>query len=164
MENQSQQKVVIKYKKTAIIVAVIVALPLVFIAWGMFKQWQMRRGVEKFAQALKQLEQEDYQRAMADTYGGRTPQETLQMYIDAVEKGDFELASRYFVSERQEKELEKLSEARQKNNIDFLLNHLIQVKEAQGHFSTNGDLYTIEKPIFVEFRLYPNGIWKIIEI
>lgn len=153
-----------RYKKTTIAGVAIVVLSLVFIGWGTYKQWQMRRGVEKFAQILKQLEQEDYQRAMADTYGGKTPQETLQMYITAVEKGDFELASKYFIGEKQEKELTRLQEAGQKNNIDFLLNYLIQAKEAQGYFSTAGDLYAIEKPIFIEFRLYPNSIWKIMEI
>ena len=33
---------------------------------------------------------------VADTYGGKTPQETLDMFISAVEKGDYELASKYF--------------------------------------------------------------------
>lgn len=102
------KKARIRYKKTITAVAVIVVLSSAFIGWGTYKQWQMRRGVEKFAQMLKQLEQEDYQRAMADTYGGKTPQETLQMYIDAVEKGDFELASKYFIGEKQEKELASL--------------------------------------------------------
>lgn len=170
MEEQIQKteevskKARIRYKKTITAVAVIVVLSSAFIGWGTYKQWQMRRGVEKFAQMLKQLEQEDYQRAMADTYGGKTPQETLQMYIDAVEKGDFELASKYFIGEKQEKELVRLQEAKQKNNIDFLLNYLIQTKESQGYFSTNRDIYTIEKPIFIEFRLYPSGIWKLMEI
>lgn len=170
MENQIQQneeiskKKGIKYKKTIVAVAVIVVLSSAFIGWGIYKQWQMRRGVEKFAEALKQLEQEDYRIAMADTYGGKTPQETLQMYIGAVEKGDYELASKYFIGEKQEEEIVRLQETKQKNNIDFLLNYLIQVKEAQGYFSTAGDLYTIEKPIFIEFRLYPNGIWKVMEI
>ena len=85
-----------------------------FIGWGIYKQWQMRRGVEKFAEALKQLEQEDYRIAMADTYGGKTPQETLQMYIGAVEKGDYELASKYFIGEKQEEEIVRLQETKQK--------------------------------------------------
>ena len=50
----------------------------------------------------------------ADTYGGKTPQETLDMFISAVEKGDYELASKYFVVERQNKELEDLRESEKK--------------------------------------------------
>ncbi len=32
-----------------------------------------------------------------DTYGGQTPQETLDLFIDALKKGDVKLASKYFV-------------------------------------------------------------------
>lgn len=41
-----------------------------------------------------------------DTYGGDTPEETLQLFIDALKKGDIELASKYFVIEDQEKQKE----------------------------------------------------------
>ena len=35
----------------------------------------------------------------ADTWGGKTPQETLDLFIDALRKGDVELASKYFLIE-----------------------------------------------------------------
>ena len=39
----------------------------------------------------------DYKSAMtADTYGGKTPQETLDLFVAALKKGDLELASKYF--------------------------------------------------------------------
>lgn len=39
---------------------------------------------------------EDFREKMtADTYGGKTPQETLDMFIAALEKNDIELASKY---------------------------------------------------------------------
>ena len=170
MNNQIQnqegvRKARVKYAKILVGTAAVIALVLVaFAGLGMFKQWRMRKGVENFAETLKRLEQEDYRRAMADTYGGKKPPETLQMYIAAVEKGDYELASKYFIGEKQEKELAKLQESKQKNNIDFLLSYLIQTKAMQGYFSTNREIYTIEKPIFVEFKLYSNGIWKLMEI
>lgn len=31
-----------------------------------------------------------------DTYGGATPEETLRLFIDALQKGDTELAAKYF--------------------------------------------------------------------
>lgn len=38
-----------------------------------------------------------YDKAMReDIYGGKTPQETLSMFIDALKKGDIDLASKYF--------------------------------------------------------------------
>ncbi len=45
-----------------------------------------------------------YEAAMkADTYGGKTPQETLKMFIDALKKGDIDLASKYFALDTNEK-------------------------------------------------------------
>jgi hypothetical protein len=42
--------------------------------------------------------QTKYEKAMAeDIYGGKTPEETLKLFIEALEKGDIELASKYFV-------------------------------------------------------------------
>ena len=43
-----------------------------------------------------------------DNYGGETPEETLDLYIQALEKSDFELASKYFVLKDQKKELGEL--------------------------------------------------------
>jgi len=60
----------------------------------------------------------------ADTYGGTTPQETLQIFIDAVEAGDYELASRYFVVEKQGEWESNLQEVK---NIDFLMNDLSKI-------------------------------------
>ena len=35
----------------------------------------------------------------ADTYGGATPEETLRLFVEALEKRDYVLASKYFVAE-----------------------------------------------------------------
>lgn len=170
MENQVQQnegvqkKVRIKYKKTITVVTVIVVLFLVFIGLGIFKQWQMRRGVEKFAQTLKQLEQEDYQRAMADTYGGKTPQETLQMYIDAVKKSDFELASKYFIGANQEEWRKELADIKAAGKIDVFLSPIKTALQMKGEYSMDRQSFSIYEPVAVDFLLYPNGIWKITKI
>lgn len=37
----------------------------------------------------------------ADTYGGETPEATLALFVEALEKKDFELAAKYFVVENQ---------------------------------------------------------------
>ena len=102
------------------------------------------------AEALKKAEQEDYKRAMADTYGGKTPQETLQMYIDAVEKGDYELASKYFIGDNQEKELRSFDGATK----EFIKNYLNLLNEAiknQGNYSWDKTYFSINKPIFKAF-------------
>ena len=37
-----------------------------------------------------------------DTYGGKTPEETYDMFLDALRKGDTTLASKYFVGSRRD--------------------------------------------------------------
>jgi hypothetical protein len=43
----------------------------------------------------------------ADTYGGATPEETLRLFVEALEKKDYVLASRYFVVEEQSPNLQR---------------------------------------------------------
>jgi len=51
-------------------------------------QWKM------YADGLRVAYQED-------THGGGTPEETLQLFIDALKSGDIELASKYYIPEKQ---------------------------------------------------------------
>jgi hypothetical protein len=53
----------------------------------------------------------------ADTYGGKTPEGTLQLFADALKKGDINLAAKYF-------ELDKQNEER-----DFLLKNRIVISK-----------------------------------
>ncbi|HXF44463.1 MAG TPA: hypothetical protein VNK70_03310 [Candidatus Paceibacterota bacterium] len=141
----------------------IIVLLFGYIFWQAFDLWLGQRRVERTAEMWRQAEEKLYQMQLADTYGGKTPQETLRMYIEAVEKGDYELASKYFVIEGQEKELNSLKNSppeNTKNVLDFLKISLI----SEGSFSDDGNGFVIRKPLLVDFVRYPNGIWKIIEI
>ena len=93
-----------KLLKKVLIIILIVAAGVFLADWAMgkYKFWQETKKVDKLAQALRDIEKKDYEMAMADTFGGQTPQETLEMFIKAVEKGDYELASKYFVLKKQE--------------------------------------------------------------
>ncbi len=145
----------------------IIFLTLAILAGGKFYFfWRGTRAVQELAEALKRAEEEDYQRAMADTYGGKTPQETLRMYIDAVEKGDYELASRYFIGEKQEGELEssrKMSEVEMKKYINVLKATVIKL-DVNGKYDAEKKYFSLYEPILIREKIYPNGIWKIIEI
>jgi hypothetical protein len=109
-----------------------------------------------------------------DDVGGSTPQETLNMFIEAVEKGDYELASDYFVIEEKEEILEELK----KINRERILNVVSIFKKAQPSdysssldFNNNSiDLFTMKAyeddtiPFVIEFKKYPTDVWKILEI
>ena len=113
--------------KTAALALAGIAVFLFALSYGLlaYEQWKGRQGVENLAKALKQVEEESYKQAMADTYGGKTPQETLQMYIEAVEKGDFELASKYFIGGYQEKELKSLKNSNPEERQEMLIKYSI---------------------------------------
>lgn len=154
-------------RKIGIVLGVFIAAVLVF--WGVifgtvrYNRWRAEEGVRKTAEALERFAKEDFDRAMADTVGGKTPQETLDLFIAAVESGDYELASKYFIGDKQEAEFEDLEKSDRKNikNALFLLQ---KIKEGDGIYSFDEQEYSVDEPIYIRFKVYPNGIWKIIEI
>ena len=64
-----------------------------------------RKNTEEFVELY-----EGWQRQLSeDTYGGKTPQETLNMFIEALRNEDLELASKYFAPEMDEENPEKMT-------------------------------------------------------
>ena len=78
-----------------------VFLIIIILAGGGYAVWdryfsseaQTQRNYQKYVDW-----QANYDKAMReDTYGGKTPQETLDMFVAALRAGDVELASKYFM-------------------------------------------------------------------
>jgi len=64
-----------------------------------------RKNTEEFVELY-----EGWQKQLSeDTYGGETPQETLNMFIEALRNEDLELASKYFAPEMDEENPEKMT-------------------------------------------------------
>ena len=127
-----------------------------------YAEWKFDRETE-----LLRIEQE--RPYLEDTYGGATPKETLDLFIAAVEKEDFDLASKYFVISRQGEWKNGLTMAKEKNNLQWLLNELRMVNQKLDYrdptLELNGrDDYTIGNNMSITFVKYPKGIWKIKEI
>lgn len=70
-----------------------------------------------------------------DIYGGATPEETLALFIDALKNGDVDLASKYFVVEKQEEMRKDFEIGKENNNLDFLIGFL----EAVDHGTDMGN-------------------------
>jgi hypothetical protein len=164
-----------------IIVGVIIFLPILVFLFQKYENYTLIQKDKIFQERLRQAQQEEYEKAMADTYGGKTPAETLQMYIEAVEKGDYELASKYFIEGNRKREYERLISV--KNNGGDFKEYVSILKKAKPwdfgkgflvEFSSEelnekNELIMASKTdlgplMFVRLRKYPNGIWKIIEI
>ena len=111
------------------------------------------------AQNAKQMEeqyvsyeqqQKTYEEAMAqDTYGGKTPEETLALFIAALEKEDVDLASKYFsmdINLSKQKWVDFLTKLKNEGNMKRFAgdlkntNHEINMdKDTAGILYTNKD-------------------------
>ena len=82
------------------IVVFILAILAAFVIWGMLQAgpWLKRLQDWRAARALQNQLEELYRN---DKYGGKTPEKTFDMFIAALEKGDIELASKYFKLDKQ---------------------------------------------------------------
>lgn len=144
------------------VVGIIIAV-FVVVEYGYpaYKGWSGRKGVENLAKALEQAEKEDYKLALADTYGGKTPQETLGMFIKAVEDGDYELASKYFIIPKQEEWRKELIEIDGADKMNVFIGPIKNEKLTKGILSKEEDSYSIYGQHVINFWKYPSGNWKI---
>ena len=73
-----------------------------------------------------------------DTYGGATPEETIALFIDALEKGDIELASKYYLPENQKEKLKELQTGGGSSSL-FILDFL--ENQGKGKFVDSNRFY-----------------------
>jgi hypothetical protein len=184
MENQEQNQGVQASKKK-IWVVVSAAIVLVLIIGGIFV-WENYLGAD--AQRRRQL-RENYDKAEAsmnafekamreDTYGGKTPQETLDMFIDALKKGDTELASKYFMLDtntqspdyltRRQWE-EGLMNVQKDGKIYGIISNLENIKPQKSNTNYEAGFESLNKEGIVEILVEMNlnkysQIWKIISM
>ena len=62
----------------------------------------------------------------ADTYGGKTPEETWNLYVEAIKKRDINLASKYYHVERQYKQKDYLQEVMGEGLWDSYIDDLVK--------------------------------------
>lgn len=163
MEENKKEEIGKSYKKNIITYSV---LGIVILGFGYlyvlpkYQDW-------KFNKELRELTKEINKPYLEDVYGGKTPKETLELFVAAVEKGDFELASKYFVLDKQEEWKERLVNG----NTDNLKKWIDSLKNAQergslwdGNFQMEVKDESSEFNLVIDFVRYPKGIWKIKEI
>ncbi len=134
------------------IVVFILAILAAFVVWGMLQAgpWLKRLQDWRAARALQSQLEELYRN---DKYGGKTPEETFDMFIAALEKGDVELASKYFVIDKQNSWLRSLQALNERNLLAGMLDEL--------RFARNNSVKTANNEI-AKFS-YSNGAEIILE-
>ena len=99
-------------KVKLIILFIIIFLAGFLIANGIkysLDTWRADRNVQVWQKGIDNI-------FANDTYGGATPEETFDLYLAALKKGDLELASKYFVFEKQGQRLEMLKKEKDMEN------------------------------------------------
>ncbi len=109
------------YKKiikiAAIIFGVFFVVYLALIGPELWKSYKSQKALEKFEAEMRKPYEEDI-------YGGKTPEQTWSMFLDALKKGDIDLASKYYDVEHQGEARQKLESIRQENKLQEWIKNL----------------------------------------
>lgn len=165
--------------RTKKIVYIILVLIILLFAYPFFKfmvnfwgNYEQAKAAKNFMAAL----QEPFKR---DIYGGKTPEETWAMYVEAIKKRDVVLASKYFDVGHQEEQRKYLQKGMDdgKWNLyvnDVTINPLVKnlnledfvladKERAYYYYFYKKDQYS--KPVKVDINFYLNPltkVWKIL--
>lgn len=124
------------------ILILIIGFLSVFAFWFLSPQMkqarQLKKGVENFNQAINAT-QEKYAN---DPYGGTTPEETYQLFLEALKKQDIDLASKYFILDKQEEYKNLFTQIKNSGQWDNMLADLLSLRNQKGKM--DGDDYVIE--------------------
>lgn len=158
-----------KHWKAVVIVGTAIAVSGIgyfIIANNAYQQWRLGWLLNTIRSIEEKESRQEILNANRDTLGGFTPEETLTLYIRAIEERDYAAASGYFILDKQEMEFRNFLSANEYDLQEYL--ELIK-KPHQGEFSEDAMFYTARYQLsgpdfFARFRKYPNQRWKIIEI
>lgn len=166
--------------KTAVIFFVIVfAILVVYAMWNVyFGTPDNYIDINKSYENYLKLEEKIKELQRADTYGGRTPQETLDLFIEALRAEDIVLAAKYFAIDLNEQEYNKdyyltkkrwedgLRQSKEEGKLDEIADTLarakptgsplggrfgFEVRDSNGAVAANVDMRFNEE----------SGVWKI---
>src|SRR3989344_2339975 len=81
-----------------------------------------------------------------DTYGGTTPEETLALFIDALKKGDIDLASKYFEVDERETWLNNLRRIQEGDKLNSMIRDLGTAQRGKD-IDENGAVFSLANPL-----------------
>lgn len=148
----------LKFAGTAIAIVVLGATVVFGIQYFRNKNSSEYQAVSYFKDLEKQYAE--------DPYGGSTPEETLQLFIDALKKGDTELAAKYFVIDKQAQWREDLARMEDKGLLAELIKEVemtkLRVDGDTAYFTLNREDDLSSQLVMQKNSL--NRRWKITEL
>ncbi len=103
-----------KWQKIILVCAIILAAGfIVYMFFGSYlpgsSYWQQKKLMSDLERPYR-----------TDTYGGKTPEETFNMFLTALKSGDVDLASRYLILENKEKWLNAFNKKTQEEKNRYI--------------------------------------------
>lgn len=124
---------------------------------------------------LEQIEQEK-NKYLNDTYGGKTPIETYHLFLEALKNEDIKLAIKYFPLDLQEKYWQLFSQIKNNGQWEKMMKDLLKEENQTGEYiaddwynikiknDKNEIVTTVVLKIIKDFQGNPiNNLWKIVE-
>ena len=160
-------------KYSAALSGVVFVLSAGIFSWANYLSLEAKniRAQRKDIETILKI-QRNYEEAMrADTYGGKTPEETLSMFADAVKSGNVDLAVRYLKFDdtgKPDSDTEAgLRQAVQEGKVDLILKIISEAKFSPKQSNENAAWFSVigrdgmaEYTIILSHNRYAN-IWKI---
>ncbi len=127
------------------------------------KKWY--EGPVQFAKKVVDLQERLEEMQKLDDFGGATPEETFNAFVEALKNGDTELASRYFVFNKQEQMAEELAVGRENGSIEIFLEYVDKIDNGKEYMEGYYRFTVAENKKAVmsfdlEFNEYTK-VWKI---
>ena len=156
--SQQEEKNQNRKKKLIWAGAVLVVLILAVLGW---QYWQYTHSM--YYQQMKYVKELEKIAKESDKWGGKTPEETVRLFTEAVKKSDFDLASKYGRPEEIKTDLERI---KNDGNIDLLIKDLEAGVVEEGELGSRyADLMVEESgKKYTVLSMYKSdgGTWKIV--
>jgi len=134
------------------------------LGWDLRTAWEPQRGLRawvKFGQEVEKLYRQDKD-------GGKTPEETMALFLDALRSGDTDQASKYFILDKQDQWREDLVKIKADGYLDEMVEDvggatLAEKNEAEATYymkSFDESGKELSTPIILNFN-QKSGVWKI---
>lgn len=162
-----------------LVIFLILGLTASWLIWYFSVEARQARQYKENAEILARRIQEQVEEYAADTYGGETPEETYGMFLQALKMKDIDLASKYFILDKQKKYKQFFTDIKNNNKWDEMIEDLFNPDNQKGEMKENStyvirvfntENYLIAQAVLkISLNLAGteqkplSGIWKIVE-
>ncbi len=124
------------------VIFLILGLVISWLAWYFSAEVRQARQYKKDSELFVRKIQKQEKEYTDDTYGGETPKETYEMFLEALKMEDIDLASKYFILDKQAEYKQFFTDIKNNNKWDEMIEDLLNPDNQKGEMKEN-DTYVI---------------------